>query len=473
MAYDSKWWSMRSGDLIGSNTITQDISDAILKFFGKKDGKAGDIFMVILGMVALGFLIGGYTLIMTKYMPESKGVRIIMNILPMAVGFYLFYRAFFNKFDSKVYMEVAASLCIFLTGYSLSFLSMDLGFLGGTKFMVYWMLFSIPVIYLATSTVGAYMYLLILFIWLGGAAIFGALEAMMNPMRMVMGGSNPMEMFAGMSFHPGENIFGWFFILLILPHFMRYTDRPSFDTRKLFLGWVGGCILMHCAMNSFTSYGAIAGPFLMICFYMAGKEYFADGKFWWNRPFQTLTVLAVVLGSWSMNVPQSHGGFLYSSGLAEGTTISNNWFTFIINLAVVLGVIAWACYSVYNDYKGEKKANLLLVAYPAVLVLVLLIDKSSESSGDFKAGAWLFSLYTLALGADYIMKGLKSKEYQLAALGTVIALPILIYRILDVLKDAFTAENWQMLGGLIAFAIGGLLLFIGTTLYASTHKTEE
>ena len=73
MAYDSKWWGMRSGDLIGSNTITQDISDSIKKFFGKKDGKAGDIFMVILGLVAMGFMIGGYSLILSKYMPEAKG----------------------------------------------------------------------------------------------------------------------------------------------------------------------------------------------------------------------------------------------------------------------------------------------------------------------------------------------------------------------------------------------------------------
>lgn len=467
MAYDSKWWGMRSGDLIGSGTITQEISDSIKRFFGKKDGKAGDIYLVIMALVAFGFGIAGYSLILTKYMPESKPVRIILDLIPMGIGCFLFYKAFFSKFDSKVYMESAAGLCIILMGYSLTFLSFDLSFIGGTKFMIWWMLFSIPVIYLATSTVGAIIYLYILISWLG----IGQMLA--NPMALMRGFDADTMAYMMFSGKTGHAIFGWFFLLLILPHFMRYTDRPSYDTRKLVLSWFGGGLLIQAAISCFTGYGIIAGPFLMVIFYLAGKEYFADGKFWWNRPFQTLTILHFIFIAWALNSEMVQSMFLGLSGLGKGAVSINGWFAFIINIIVVLGVIAWSAYTIYNDYKGEKKGNIMLMAFPGVLVLCLLIDKASESSGSFAASAWIMSLYTLALGADYIMKGMKGKEYQLVALGIVIALPILIYRIIDTLKEALNAENWQIIIGLILLSVCAGLLSVGMNFYNSTRPNEE
>lgn len=464
MAYDSKWWSMRSGDLVGSNTITQEISDSIKKFFSKKDGKAGNIFLILLALVAFGFAISGYSMILAKFMPSAKAARIIIDLIPMGVGCYLFYLAFFNKFDSKVYMEAAAALCIILMGYTLSLLSFDLSFIGGTKFMVWWMIFAIPVIYLATSTVGALIYLYILLTWLGVGALLS------NPM-MLMRGFDPSDMvsmiFMGKT---GHAIFGWFFVLLILPHFMRYTDRPSYDTRKLILSWFGGGLLIQIALSCFTGYGVVAGPFLMVIFYMAGKEYFADGKFWWNRPFQTLTILTFVIIAWLMNTEGANGMMLMISGLAKGSTSANGWFAFIINAMIVLGVIAWSCYTIYNDYKSDKKANIYLVAFPAVFLISIILTRLGESGA---AGAWLFSLYTIALGANYIMLGMNNKEYQLTALGIVIALPVVIYRIFDLLKEMIMSENGLVISGLIMMIIAAGLLFLGMKFYNATNPTEE
>lgn len=464
MAYDSKWWSMRSGDLVGSNTITQEISDSIKGFFSKKDGKAGNIFLILLALVAFGFGISGYSMILAKFMPEAKAARIIIDLIPMGVGCYLFYLAFFNKFDSKVYMEAAAALCIILMGYTLSFLSRDLSFLGGTKFMVWWMIFAIPVIYLATSTVGALIYLYILLTWLGVGAILS------NPM-MLMRGFDPSDMVAMMFMgKTGHAIFGWFFLLLILPHFMRYTDRPSYDTRKLILSWFGGGLLIQIAFSCFTGYGVVAGPFLMVIFYMAGKEYFSDGKFWWNRPFQTLTILNFVIIAWLMNTEGANGMMLMISGLGKGASSANGWFAFIINAMIVLGVIAWSCYTIYNDYKSDKKANIYLVAFPAVFLISIILTRLGESGA---AGAWLFSLYTIALGANYVMLGMNNKEYQLTALGIVIALPIVVYRIFDLLKEMIMSENGMVITGLVMMIIAAGLLFVGMKFYNETNPSEE
>jgi len=259
---------------------------------------------------------------------------------------------------------------------------------------------------------------------------------------------------------------------LILPHFMRYTDRPSYDTRKLFLGWAGGILLIYTAMNCFTGYGIIAMPFLMIAFYMAGKEYYADGKFWWNRPFQTLTIIWFVHMSWSMSGELGNAVVLAMSGIAEGAKSPNGWIAYIFNAIIVLGVIAWGAYTAYNDYKGEKKGNILLLAFPVVFVLVLLIDRATASDG-FKAGAWIFSLYTIALGADYLMKGLKDKNYQLVALGIVIGLPILIDKIREILEKALQSENGMIVDGLLKLAVAGGLLYVGMMVYNATRPKEE
>jgi membrane-associated HD superfamily phosphohydrolase len=160
---------------------------------------------------------------------------------------------------------------------------------------------------------------------------------------------------------------------------------------------------------------------------------------------------------------------LMLSGLMEGSSI-NGWFAYIINLLVVLGVIAWAVYSVYNDYNSEKKANIMLMAFPAVFTLSLLIAKFAESG---TIGAWLFNLYGIALGADYIMKGIKSKDYQILALGIIIALPILYYKIEDLLKEVLAGDNGQVVGGLILCAVSAGLLYIGINFYNSTRTNEE
>lgn len=477
MAYDSKWWSMRSGDLVGSNSITQEISDSIKKFFSKKDGKAGDIFLIILALVAFHFGIHAYQMLVGKFMGDMPTVvRIIVNLIPMAAGCYLFYQAFFNKFDSKVYMESAAGLCILLMSMTLSALSPDIDFLfGGSKWMVYLMLFTIPVVYLATSTVGAFMYMNFLITWLIGLDLMHGLGDMLGGSIFAIAMGGGLDGIGMIGNNSGEAIFGWFFLLLILPHFMRYTDRPSFDTRKLVLGWAGGGMLLLIAMGSFTGYAFLALPFLLICFYMAGKEYYADGKFWWNRPFQTMAIALIAGLTWSLTYAEGNGALLYMSGIAEGATSANGWFAYLINLVIVLGVIAWGAYTIYNDYKGEKKGNMSLMMFPGVMLLILIIDRFTPDGDQFIYGIWAASLYAIYLGADYLMKGLREKNYQLLILGLLIGLPILMERLHDLLEMAKLMEGDKALYVKVLLS-GGLcagLLYLGNIFYKSTRPNEE
>jgi Sec-independent protein secretion pathway component TatC len=71
------------------------------------------------------------------------------------------------------------------------------------------------------------------------------------------------------------------------------------------------------------------------------------------------------------------------------------------------------------------------------------------------------------------MKGIKSKDYQILALGIVIALPIIIYRIMDLLKEIINSENGMLISGLILCAISAGLLYIGMNFYNSTRTNED
>ena len=205
---------------------------------------------------------------------------------------------------------------------------------------------------------------------------------------------------------------------------------------------------------------------------MLGKEYSSDGAFWWNRPMQTLVILSTVSIALLCTVKEASYGLLLIQGYGENSMFetSNGWFSIIVNYLVLIGLAAGATVSVLNDMKGDKKANLYIVAFPVVMLVGLILTKLMESEMS-SIPSWFFTIYAVLLGYDYLNKGLQNKNYGATALGIIILLIIINLKFYTYLGDMTDTEDGALtLIGLFNLAIAGALL------YFSLHfskKTSE
>lgn len=467
MAFESKWWNMRSGELVNSSTVSRESSDSVSKFFSRRDWKSREIYLAIVCFVATGFGIAGIVSLMLKHWMEmSQGVRLVIAVLPMIAGYFVFYRTFNNRSDSKFLMEAACVFCMSMIGFSLLLMTDYFPSLREPKMIVFWMFLSLPVIYMSGSSFGAIFYLILVYTWLAikTPAVMAALafyfdgdfRALLNP-----------DIFS----KADGAVWGWFFILLILPHFFDHFDRPSFNTRKMVLGFVGTYLVMYAAQAMFIDHSLFGMLFLMVCIYMLGKDYCADGAFWWNRPMQTLVVLSTVSIALLCTVKETSYGLLMLQGYGENAfETTNGWMSKIVNYLVLLGLAAGAVVSVLNDMKGDKKANIYIVMFPLVMLVGLILTKLMESEVS-SLPSWLFTIYTVMMGVDYLKKGMDNKNYGATALGVVILLIIANLKFYTHLTDmADSPEGMLTITGLFNICIALALVYFSLQFYKKTSE---
>lgn len=467
MAFESKWWNMRSGELVNSSTISRESSDSVSKFFGRRDWKSREIYLAIVCFVATGFGIGGIiSLMMKHWMEMSQGVRLVVAVLPMLAGYFVFYKTFNNRSDSKFLMEAACVFCMSMIGFSLMLLTDYFPSLGEPKLIVFWMFLSLPVIYMSGSSFGAIFYLILVYGWLAikTPAVMAALSFYLDgDFRALI---NP-DIFS----KADGAVWGWFFILLILPHFFDHFDRPSFNTRKMVLGFVGTYLLMYAAQAMFIDHSLFGMLFLMVCIYMLGKDYCSDGAFWWNRPMQTLVILSTVTIALLCTVKETSYGLLMIQGYGEnGFETTNGWMSKIVNYLVLIGLAAGATVSVLNDMKADKKANIYIVMFPLVMLVGLILTKLMESEVS-SLPSWLFTIYAVLMGVDYLKKGMENKSYGATALGVVILLIIANMKFYTHLKDMTdTPDGMLTLTGLFNICIALALVYFSLQFYKKTSE---
>lgn len=469
MAYESKWWNMRSGELVNSGTISRESSDSVFSFFSRRDWKSREIFLSLLAMFATSLAITGLVIMLGEnWMKWGGGVRVALGILPMIAGYGIFYYAFNNRSDSKFLMEAACIFCMQMVGFSLLLLATHFETLAEPKLLIIWMLMSLPVIYMSGSSFGAIQYLALVYSWLYTKTT----SSMVLFFMMMRGDYSGLLTGTGVSADAG--VWGWLLILLILPHFFDHFDRPSFNTRKTVLGYYGVYYVVVCSTMMFVGHSFLGMAFLMVCIYMLGKDYSSDGAFWWNRPLQTLVILAFVIISFVLSFKESHGDLLRWQGYNENAISSSaGWFAWVINYIVLFGLAAGAVVSVLNDMKGDRKANLYIVAFPLIAILAIILDKLTESDNDFKIGAMLFTVYVLLMGLDYMMKGMKTKNYVSVAIGLVILLIMInlkfFYHLRDIVDDA---ELIDKVVGLFLIMQAGAITWLSLAFYKKADNAQ-
>lgn len=401
----------------------------------------------------------------------SKTLRLLLSFIPIASGVYVFYKAFFEHFDSKVWMESAGTFLVLMTGSSTSLIAQIYHIGDFDQIVLFWMILSLPVLYLANSSSVAIVYLAGITWWL----------ILQNLTILGFGGD--------MQAKPTQTIGYWLLIAAVIPHYMKYIKPGTETVRSIILGWFSAVIILYGANMGFVIHFTIGYALAITAAYVLGKHLYFNGKSISHRPLQSIAIGATIVLALFLSNNYFIFYSLINNNYAEFETGRRSMDNFDISpdatgmakafsYLLILGFIALIGYFVYKDMTGPKRMNPTIFVFPFVVLIGLSLAVYEHDPNGFEmswfmpilktkyvlAKTW-FNLYILLVGGYYLYKGVEMKINGIVILGIIILSTLMLVRYFDM-------EISFMLKSLIYIGLGVALLMFNK-FYTSKMLDEE
>lgn len=423
--------------------------------------------LVICAILATFCISAGVVALMAHNWDDfPKAVRLILSFVPLAAGTAVFYKAFFHHYQSRVWMESAATFLVLMTGSSI-FLVTQLYHIGHfNQILLCWMLLSLPVLYLANSSAVAIVYLAGITWWL------------------VIQNMESFDLFGGGFRNKPIEVLGyWLLVPAVIPHFIRFFRSGQQTLRTQILGWFSCVIILYGANLGFAMHYTVGYTIAITLAYVLGKLLFPNGEYFWNRPFQTLALLAsttlvfFLSNNFFLSYVLEANGYRHrhryydndnaGSGLDSTVQLAN-----YVLLFALLGIILFLF---IKDMQKEKRMNPFMVALPLVVVIGLLLaySQSDADSGyglfsrkQYTMAKLWFNLYILGFCAYYLYKGIQMHINGIVTYAIFMLSVMLLVRYFDMDINFY-------LKGLIYIGVGAALLFFNKFYTSKTLGGNE
>lgn len=398
-----------------------------------------------------------------------KAVRLILSFVPVAAGIGVFYQAFFKHHHSKVWMESAATFLVLMTGSSIALVTQIYHIGNFNQILLVWMLLSLPVLYLAHSSAVTIVYLAGITWWL------------------VMQNLHAFDFFGGRWVNKPVEIFGyWALILAVVPHFMRFYKSGVQTLRTQILGWFSIVIVLYGANLGFALHHTVGYSLAIAAAYVLGKILFPHGEYFWNRPFQTVALLATTILAFFL----SNNYYLHYSMQSNHYISMRSYSDFPsadmgpdgmikgLSYLLIAAFVGFILFFFIKDQSKEKRMNPLLVFFPFVVAIGLFLAYSQRLHGENSwfsayshqytfAKIW-FNLYIVGFCAYYLYKGIQLHINGIVTYAIFMLSVLLLVRYLDTNIDF-------SLKGLLYIGFGVALLFFNKyyTAKALDHDNDQ
>ena len=264
------------------------------------------------------------------------------------------------------------------------------------RFVMTWMLLSLPVIYLLNASGAALAYL--------AGMVFWAIDAQENS---------------------GQAILFWPLAALIVPHIALAVKTNAYSARTAVLLW--GVALGLCIATGVTLEKVLPGLWIIVygglfaAFYLAGEFWFGDAPAIWQKPLLAVgaiggTVLAFML---TCEWPWDDIGWHY---WRYGANYHGWAATLDYTLATALPVAAIVL--LVGSIRRGKAHTLFLGVLPALAVIGYALVAQMGRHAHAQA---LFDLYLFVFGLSLLVRGFRARRIGRvnAGLGVVFALILL------------------------------------------------
>lgn len=398
-----QWLYRELPALMNDGVITVEIAEKLRDYYGEiKEGSKSRFVLIIFGVLGALLVGSGIILLLAHNWNElSRATRTVLSFAPLLIGQALAGWTLASKNESVAWREGTATFLMLAIGASISLIGQTYHISGGTgKFLLTWMLLSIPLVYLLSATAPAMLYLWGITAWAGVR-----------------------------QYEAGHALFFWPLAALIIPHFWQAVKENRYGIRTVWLAW--GISLSLCVATGIVLEGALPGLWIVVysglfaAFFLAGDFYFSEAPTLWQRPFQTagaagIAVLAFLL---TYNWPWERIGWEhYRIGAAFHSVAVI--FDYVLTAALVL----FTLYFFLSQMHHWQITTLLFGIMPIVAIIGYVVTASSTNE---VFALILFNLYLFTLGLATTITGIRNGHLGIVNAGMLILAALIVARFFD------------------------------------------
>jgi uncharacterized membrane protein len=389
--------------LMNAGVVSAETAEKLRAYYGEiKTGNKSRIALIIFGVLGALLIGSGIILLLAHNWEElSRAVRTALSLTPLLIGQLLAGWTILKKRESVAWREGTSIFVMLALGASISLIGQTYHLSGDTaKFLLTWMLLSVPLVYLLGATAPAILYLWGITAW------------------------------AGVQQSDAEHaLFFWPLAALIVPHFWQAVKENRYSMRAIILAW--GISLSLCVATGIVLEGALPGLWIVVysgffaALFLAGSSYFGDAPTLWQRPFQTVGACGVVVLAFMFTYewPWRDIGWKYFRTSPE-FHFNAALFDYVLTITLIIVTL----YFLFRKTRPQQTTTWLFGAIPIVSIIGYLIVASGASTD---LALVIFNLFLFACGLVVTINGIQSGHLGTVNAGMIILAALIVARFFD------------------------------------------
>jgi len=379
--------------LVSSGILSAESAEKLLQHY--KESKNGGLNLAIVSFSIIGAVLMGFGIILIlahNWDQLLRPVRAMLSFAPLIMAQVLAGFVLLKRRESTGWCEGAGTFWVLAIGASIALVAQTYHISGDFGvFILTWSLMALPVVYLLNSSVAALLF------WIGTTVWVSDTHG-----------------------QHGTEVWFWPMLGLAVPHLLWAFQRNRYHVRVGALNWVltiCGAFGIWFALGRYSSGDWIpvyTGYFALV--YMLGSLWFEEGRMFWQRSFQTVGGLGVIVLSIVLSFENV---WHYQNPMELLNITSSNWVQTLSLLVWPMAALGLWGYL----WRKRELVTLLFGALPVIAIAGVLL---SGNHLDFMA-MMLMNVYVLALSVALIWLG----TYNRLNIGMLILLTLIIVRFFD------------------------------------------
>lgn len=399
------WLYEQLPTLVSEGVLAPEAAVRLHRRYGVVDTHVGRRWAMTLFSILGAMLIGSGLILLLAYNWEglSRPMRALIALAPLLIAQMLAAWVLWSKTESAAWREGVGTFLTLAIGISIALISQTYH-LGGDldDFLLTWGVLGLPVAYLLRATVPALLYIIDITFWTS----------------VVM--------------QEGWQALGyWPLLIALLPYVWSVTRSNRYQACSVLLCWLLALtwpfalgMSLHRVIDTPASwlllYSAVAGVL-----YMTGARFWGEATTTWQRPWQTLGALGVVVLALVFSFEEVWMQEMRLSYWRDTSGVS--WQTLVAcGLALLwpgAAVLLWL------DSVLQRRLPLILPgAMPVVAITAYTVVHHTELG---LLGMLLFNAYLLILGVSVLLMGLRTRRLATINAGILILAAVIVSRFFD------------------------------------------
>ncbi|MDD4600685.1 hypothetical protein SDC9_20832 [bioreactor metagenome] len=415
------WLYKELPDLAAKGVISPETAEKIKNHYGAiEDNQGSRTFLMVFGVIGVLLIgLGIILLIAHNWEQLSRISRLMLSVSLLLAAQLTAGTVLYLKPNSKVWRESAATLHMIMIGAAIALVGQTYHLTEDTDmFLLTWLLLSLPLLYLMTSSSVATLYIMGVTLWATNNSHFGL-----------------------------ESQLVWALLGLALPYYWKVIRQERTANTTSILAWIFNICFYFCFTTAFSHYidhfGFLIYSALFTINYLIGLLWFnaADEK--WRIPFKIIGLA----GSTVIIFMLTFNSFWNDLRLASQNINKPEIFLAVLLVAVtIIGILM---------VTRKLGRQLLPFAVAPVIIGAAHLFQSFDASGI--TATLIMNIYMFILSIFVISTGTRNNSIGTVNIGMVMLAVLIVARFLDInfsfvvrglvfvlLGIGFLVTNWIM-----------------------------